>query len=219
MSCQQWSVLSLNSPGDRALIPSQNRRLSGLHQMPRCPHSGPASVLPQHEVGARPGTVRLPVSRPLCPWGRGRSRGGRRAAPGPGGAGSPRQGPCLRAWPPRGARRCWRGVRRLECMTEAHRQEAAGAGPPPPLGRKSDGASLGAQPGLGFHAVSPALPSAPPPAPTLRPGARLCLLPALVWVCHVWTLEGVCWPNSGGSRVPSHHGGDGALLGRVLPRA
>lgn len=85
-------------------------------------------------------------------------------------------------------------------------------------GRESDGASLGAQPGLGFH-VSPALPSVPPPAPTLRPGARLCLLPALVWVCHVWTLEGVCWPNSGGSRVPSHHGGDGALLGRVLPRA
>lgn len=43
--------------------------------------------------------------------------------------------------------------------------EAAGAGRRHLRGCESDGASLGAQRGLGFHAISPALPSALPPAP------------------------------------------------------
>lgn len=47
------------------------------------------------------------------------------------------------------------GVRRLECMTDAQTREGGSAGATTSPGRKSDGASLGAQPGLGFHAVQP----------------------------------------------------------------
>lgn len=178
------------------------------------PSSGPASVLPQHGWGPARSSPAARVQAPV-PKGRGRSRGGRRAAPGPGRREVSRQGPCLPPGHHEEQDAVERGVRRLECMTE-RTDRAAGAGPPPPPGRKSDGASLGAQPGLGFHAVSPALPR----TRRLLPGPATwgVSLPSCLPSCGCATGGPwrVCWPNSGGSRVPSHHGGDGALLGRVL---
>jgi len=117
-----------------------------------------------------PGDVRLPVSRPPCPWSRRRSREAAGQRLGLGGVfptgtllgclatarsemllAGPSYTPGVRVRSVQIGQLC---SRKRQAPARRHLR-----------GCESDGASLGAQRGLGFHAISPALPSALPPAP------------------------------------------------------
>ena len=131
-------------------------------------------------------------------------------------------GACSGVWPPRGARYRWRGwVRRLECVSETHKQASSAQGSGRCRarhrlqGRESGGVSLGLSKGSGPCRVPRLLPL---PLP-LWPGAGLCLLQALVAVGGPCVDLGVaCWPNSRWSRVPSNQG-DGPLPGQDVSQS
>lgn len=144
-----------------------------------------------------------------CALGSGEKQGRPPGSAWAGRRGVSRQGPCLRAWPPRGANAVERGVRRLECMTERTDRRRRGRRPALPPPRAAESGVLAGGSARAPGSTLSALPCRRASCPALRPGRVSCLLPAAaldVAVVPGWTLEGVL-AELWGSRVPSHHGG------------